>query len=246
MVAAWMAGIMDAAIGGGGLISIPALFGTLPNELPAALMGTNKASACQGTLLATWRYRHQLRFNGWLLLPVAVSAGIGSYLGAGSLGALPIEWIRPLVMLLLALMLGYLLIRPSFGLQSRQRPLTQADVWRGIGIGAVLGFYDGFFGPGTGSFLIFLFVRVLQFDFLQASACAKVVNLATNLAALAYFMPQDAVLWHYALPMGLANIAGAWLGTRLALQGGNRWLRPMFLVMVLLLLGRLAYDSLSA
>lgn len=243
LLAAFGAGMMDAAIGGGGLISIPALFSVLPAESPAALMGTNKWSASQGTLLACWRYGRRIPLNWSLLLPVAALAFAGSYLGARSLDLLPVDWIRPMVILLLTLMWIYIALRPGFGLQDRQRPLVRRDGYLGVMIGALIGFYDGFFGPGTGSFLIFLFIRVLHFDFLRASASAKVVNLATNLAALVFFIPQGVVLWQYALPMGICSLLGAWVGSRLALRGGNRWLRPVFLSMVALLLVRLLLEQ---
>ena len=122
--------------------------------------------------------------------------------------------------------------------------MTRRDLANGVLIGAGIGFYDGFFGPGTGSFLIFLFVRFFHFDFLRASACAKVVNLATNLAALAFFIPAGLVLYTVAIPMGLANIAGAQVGARMALKGGNLWVRRLFMALALTLLGKLLFDLL--
>ena len=112
-------------------------------------------------------------------------------------------------------------------------------------LGGAIGFYDGVFGPGTGSFLIFLFIRCFAFDFLHASAAAKFVNIATNIAALSYFLPQDQVLWHYALPMAACNVLGAISGSWLALRGGSQVVRVLFLVLLTVLIGRFAWEVLG-
>ncbi len=241
---AFTAGLIDAAVGGGGLIQLPGLLAVLPREVPAALFGSNKLASIMGTASATWRYARRIELPWRLVLFAAAAAFCGSYLGARTVHYLPTQIIRPLVIVLLALMLFYTWFKPQFGQQDAGRPLTNKDLWTGLAIGAGIGFYDGFFGPGTGSFLIFLFVRFFHFDFLRASACAKVVNLATNLAALVFFIPTGLVLYGFAIPMGLANIAGAQVGTRLAMKGGNLWIRRLFLLLALILLGKLIWDVL--
>ncbi|GLS05845.1 UPF0721 transmembrane protein [Chitiniphilus shinanonensis] len=240
---AFTAGLVDAAVGGGGLILVPGLFAVLPREIPAALMGTNKFAAVMGTASATWRYARQVKLDWHLLLPSAVAAFCGAYLGARAIHLLPAQAVRPLVIVLLAAMLLYTWFKPAFGNQDAGRPLTRRDLYVGLAIGAAIGFYDGFFGPGTGSFLIFLFIRFFHFDFLRASASAKVVNLATNLASLAFFIPAKMVIFGLAIPMALANIAGAQVGSRLALRGGNAWIRRLFLVLALVLLSKLIWDT---
>ncbi len=241
---AFTAGLIDAAVGGGGLIQLPGLLAVLPREMPAALFGSNKLASIMGTASATWRYARRIELPWRLVLFAAAAAFCGSYLGARAVHYLPVHVIRPLVVILLAVMLVYTWFKPQFGQVDAGRPLTRKDLWAGLAIGASIGFYDGFFGPGTGSFLIFLFVRFFHFDFLRASACAKVVNLATNLAALAFFLPAGLVLYGIAIPMGLANIAGAQVGTRLALKGGNLWVRRLFLLLALILLSKLVWDLL--
>lgn len=240
--AAFVAGLIDAAVGGGGLIQLPGLLAILPRELPAVLFGTNKLASIMGTASATWRYARRIEIPWRVVLPAAAAAFCGSYLGARAVHYLPAQAMRPLVIVLLIVMLTYTWFKPQFGQQDAERPLTRRDLLNGLLIGAAIGFYDGFFGPGTGSFLIFLFVRFFHFDFLRASACAKVVNLATNLAALVFFIPAGLVLYAFAIPMGIANIAGAQIGTRLALKGGNLWVRRLFLILALTLLGKLFFD----
>jgi hypothetical protein len=240
---AFGAGLIDAAVGGGGLIQVPALFATLPQALPASLLGTNKFASIMGASSATWRYARHIKLDWHILLPSAVAAFIGSYIGAHAVNLLPVAWVRMTVIVLLIVMIFYTLYRPDFGKLANHRPLTQRDLLLGLLIGAVIGFYDGFFGPGTGSFLIFLFIRFFHFDFLKASASAKIVNIATNLAALAFFIPAKLVLFAYAIPMAVANITGAQVGTRLALKGGNAWIRRLFLMLASILLLKLIWDT---
>lgn len=241
---AFMAGLIDAAVGGGGLIQLPGMFAFLPREVPTMLLGSNKFSSIMGTASATWRYARRIELPWRMVLPAAAAAFGGAYLGARAVHWLPIQAVRPLVIVLLMVMFAYTWFQPQFGQEDAKRALTRRDLCNGLLIGAGIGFYDGFFGPGTGSFLIFLFVRFFHFDFLRASACAKVVNLATNLAALAFFIPAGLVLYTVAIPMGAANIAGAQVGARMALKGGNLWVRRLFMALALTLLGKLLFDLL--
>jgi hypothetical protein len=155
---------------------------------------------------------------------------------------LPRDTIRPLVLVLLIVMLVYTLWRKDFGKLYRPTAIGRRERWIALAIGGAIGFYDGFFGPGTGSFLIFLFIRCFGFDFLRASAAAKVVNLSTNLAALAFFIPTGHVLYHYAVPMAAANIVGSLVGTRLALAGGAALIRKLFVGLVIALISKMAFD----
>lgn len=241
---AFIAGLIDAAVGGGGLIQLPGMFAILPREMPTTLLASNKFASIMGTASATWRYARRIELPWRMVLSAAAAAFVGAYLGARAVHLLPVQAVRPLVIVLLVVMLGYTWLKPQFGQEDAGRPLTRRDLGIGLLIGAGIGFYDGFFGPGTGSFLIFMFVRFFHFDFLRASACAKVVNLATNLAALAFFVPAGLVLYTVAIPMGIANIIGAQLGTRLALKGGNLWVRRLFLILALTLLCKLLFDLL--
>lgn len=241
LVAAFGAGLVDAVAGGGGLIQVPALFSVLPGELPATIFGTNKGSSVFGTANAAWRYARRLALPWEIALPAAAAAFLTSFAGAATVAWLPKEVVRPVVLLLMVAVVVYTVLQRDFG----KLPVVPAR--RGLGakllVGAVLGFYDGFFGPGMGSFLIFAFVRWFGLDFLRASAAAKIVNGSTNLAALAYFVPHGHVLWPLALSMALFNVAGAQVGAHLAVKRGSGFVRGMFLLVTLLLIAKFGYDT---
>jgi uncharacterized membrane protein YfcA len=243
--AAFVAGAIDAVVGGGGLIQIPALFAVYPGESPATLFGTNKCASVVGTANATWRYARQVRMPWRTILPAAAAAFAFSYAGAAAVAWLPKDAVRPLILVMLVLAAVYTLKRKEFGQVHRPAHAGRRELAYAVLLGGVIGFYDGFFGPGTGSFLIFLFVRFFGFDFLHASAGAKVVNVATNLAALAYFLPNGYVLPLLAAGMALANVSGSMAGTWLALRRGSGFVRQVFLVVVGVLIVKFAWDTLA-
>ena len=243
LVIAFTAGLVDAAVGGGGLIQLPGLFTVLPQHTPAALLGTNKFSSMFGTGAAAWRYARSVRFPWRPVLLAATAAFTCSFLGATAVSLLSKEAVRPLVLALLTVMLGYTLAKKDFGALHRPRVIRRRELAIALLMGGVIGFYDGFFGPGTGSFLIFLFIRFFGLDFLRASAASKVVNLATNVAALVFFVPSGNVLLALAVPMAAANVGGAVVGTRMALRGGTPLIRRFFLILVVVLISRMAWDT---
>nr|WP_328796955.1 TSUP family transporter [Luteimonas deserti] len=242
---AFMAGLVDAAVGGGGLVQLPGLFTALPQHAPAALLGTNKFSAVFGTMAAGWRYARNVRFPWALVLVAAATAFMFAFLGATAVSLLPRDAVRPLILGLLIAMLVYTVLKKDFGALHRPRVLGHRDLALALVMGAAIGFYDGLFGPGTGSFLIFLFIRFFGLDFLRASAASKIVNIATNLAALSFFVPAGHVLLAFAVPMAVANVAGAYAGTRLALRGGTPLIRRLFLVLVVVLIARMGWDTVA-
>ena len=245
---AFLAGLVDAAVGGGGLIQLPALFLLLPQPLAAsipAVFGTNKVSSICGTSMAVAQYAFRIHIPWRSMLPAAAAALVFSALGARSVVLIDPALFKPLIVILLCGVALFVWRGKSLGDFHRPSlPPNREVAWAGV-IGAAIGFYDGIFGPGTGSFLIFLFVTVLGFDFLHASASAKVINFATNLAAVAYFAWGGWVYWEYALPMGLCNILGAMVGARLAILKGNRFLRHFYLAIVTLLILRLGFSLLN-
>ena len=243
--AALLAGFIDAVAGGGGLIQVPALFTALPSQSPATLFGTNKLSSIFGTGSATWRYARQIDICWRIALPAALAAAIFSFAGAAAVAWLPRETVRPLVFGLLLLVIVYTVARPNLGQSTRPAMRAAQERKWSLMLGAVLGFYDGFFGPGTGSFLIFLLVRFFALDFLRASAVAKVINLATNAAALAYFIPHGQVLWVLGLVMALANVTGAQIGSHLAIRHGSAFVRWIFLFSAIVLLLKFGWDIFS-
>lgn len=243
-LAALLAGFIDAVAGGGGLVQVPALFAALPAEAPATIFGTNKGSSIFGTANAAWRYARRIALPWEVALPAAASAFVFSFIGAATVAWLPKEVVRPLVLVLMVVVVVYTLIKPDFGkLQGRPLPAARVRPYA-LTVGAALGFYDGFFGPGAGSFMIFAFVGLFGMDFLRASSAAKIVNLTTNAAALTFFVPAGHVLWLTALIMAVFNIAGALVGTRLALRHGSGFVRWVFLGVTTVLIGKFGYDTL--
>ncbi len=237
------AGTMDAAVGGGGLVQIPGVFTLLPQHTPvASVMGSNKFASFCGTAVATRQYVKKIKVPWRMLLPAALLAFIASFLGSILVSHLPVAFIKPFMLVVLVLMAIYTFIKKDLGQSTRDTPLTPKEYRYGYACGAAIGFYDGLVGPGTGSFLTFLFVRIFHFDFLTATASAKVINLTTNLAALSFFIPSGHVLWLYAIPLAMANLLGNVTGVFLALRGGTQILRHLFLVLLVILIGKFAWD----
>lgn len=239
---AFLAGFIDAVAGGGGLVQVPALFVLMPGVPAATLLGTNKFASIWGTLFATWQYARQVPMEWRATLPTCAAAVVFGFLGARTVTQVPAEFLRPLVLVLLVAVLVYTLWRKDLGALHAPRLTHAGQFWMGLAVGAAIGFYDGFFGPGTGSFLIIAFVGLFGFSFLAASASAKAVNVVANFAALLYFLTHGHVLYAIAAPMALCNLAGAFVGTRLALKLGSRFVRAVFVLVVSALILRYAYD----
>ena len=241
-VFAFAAGLIDAAVGGGGLIQIPALFNVLPTAQPAALLGTNKVAAACGTAFAARSFVRKVVIDWGLVIPAACAAFVMAFFGAATVSFVPQSMIRPAVLVLIVLMAIYTFWKKDFGALHKPMRIGTKEKLLAIVIGGAIGFYDGLFGPGTGSFLIFLFIRCFAFDFLHASASAKLVNIATNVAALMFFIPTGNVLYLIAIPMAAFNILGALTGTCLAVHKGVPFVRALFLVLLVILISKLSYD----
>ena len=243
-LAAGLAGFVDAIVGGGGLILLPTLFAVHPSALPATLFGTNKAAAIGGTAWACSQYARRVTMNWGTLAPAAVTALLASFAGAWLVTMVPATGLRKALPLVLLVVLLYTLWRKDLGRVHAPHLSPRREALRGSAIGAGIGFYDGFFGPGTGSFFVFLLVRGLGYDFLHASAGAKLLNTATNLAAIALFAAKGQVWWHVAAVMAVANVIGSLLGARLALRHGAGFVRGIFIAVVSLLILRTGWDAL--
>lgn len=243
-LASLAAGFIDSLVGGGGLILVPALFALYPGAPPATLLGTNKVAAIWGTALAAVQFSRRVD-PPWRLLAVAAPAALaGSFAGAWTLSRIDPSFMRQLLPVLLIAVLAYSLANRDLGLNHAPRqPPGRERAIAGV-IGALVGWYDGFLGPGTGSFFIFLLVRLLGFDFLHASAVAKILNTATNLAALLLLAAKGQVWWQLGLTLAAANMLGSLLGAALALRHGARLIRGLFLVVVSLLILKTGYDAL--
>ncbi len=242
-LASLLAGLVDSIVGGGGLILLPALFATFPQAPPATLFGTNKSASIWGTAFATVQYSRRVQLPWRALLPAAAAGLLGSLVGAWAVTQVDPALFRKALPLLLPALLAYTLARKDLGREHAPRYAGRAEALMASAIGLVVGFYDGFFGPGTGSFLVFAWVRLLGYDFLNASASAKLINTATNFSALVLFAWQGHVWWHLALAMALANIVGSLIGTRLALRHGAGFVRQVFIFVVLALILKTAHDT---
>ena len=243
-IAAFIAGWVDAVVGGGGLIQLPALLVFLPGATPAQVLATNKLSSVFGTGVAAATYIKRVKPDLRTALPMAVAALIGSAGGAACASLLPEAVFRPLVLVLLVIVGTYTLRKPDLGEVQELRYAGAQHLFAALAAATVIGFYDGIFGPGTGSFLVFAMVALMGYSFVQASAKARIVNLATNLGALAVFIPQGAPIYGLGLAMAACNVVGGRLGATTAISRGSRFVRVVFLVVVGVLAVRLAVDVL--
>jgi uncharacterized membrane protein YfcA len=242
-LASVLAGFVDAIVGGGGLILVPALFAVFPSTAPATLFGTNKSASIWGTSIAALRFSRRVEMHWPTLLPAAGAGLCGGFVGAWAVTAMSADFLRKLLPFVLLAVLLYTLVRKDLGRDHAPRLQGRTQTLAGCAIGLVIGFYDGFFGPGTGSFFVFLFVRVLGYDFLHASAAAKLLNVATNLAALVLFAFKGHVWWNYALALAVANIAGSIAGTHMALKHGAGFVRGVFILVVAILICKTGWDA---
>jgi uncharacterized membrane protein YfcA len=239
VLAALAAGFVDAVVGGGGLIQLPALLIGLPGASVVQIAATNKLASFCGTSISAATYFRRIRPDPRTFLPLMVAAFVGSFGGALVASLMPRSAFDPVILVALVLVGSYVWFKPSVGSLTKLRFSGGKHVSAVLVSGLAVGFYDGAIGPGTGSFFVFALVGLLGYNFLEASAKAKLANWATNLAALVVFVPQGAVIWQLALLMAAANIAGGYVGARVAMARGSRFVRIFFLVVVSALVVRL-------
>lgn len=242
-LASLFAGFVDSIVGGGGLILVPALFATFPNAHPATLFGTNKGASVWGTGIATIQYSRRVQMRWQALAPAALACFAASLAGAWLVTVVSPQYLRQALPFVLLLVLVYTLAKKELGREHAPRYHGKAETAAACAIGALVGFYDGFFGPGTGSFLVFLMVRVLGYDFLNASAGAKLLNTASNLAAILLFAVKGHVWWHFVVAMAVANMLGSVAGTHLALKHGASFVRVVFIAVVTALIAKTGWDT---
>ena len=236
LAASFFAGFIDSIAGGGGLIQLPALLIGLPKSETAEVLGTNKLSAVFGTTTAAALYRKQIKPDPKVLLAMGLPAFLGSAAGAVLASKIPTSSMRPMVLFLLIVVAIYTWFKPDLGKFENLRHLPKRRIQIAAFGGVVIGFYDGIFGPGTGSFLMLILVASLGYAFITASAIAKVVNVATNVGAIMVFGINGAVLWQIGIILGIANISGAIIGARLAIKGGSTLVRKVFLFVTIALI----------
>ncbi|MDQ6609666.1 MAG: TSUP family transporter [Bacteroidota bacterium] len=241
-IAAFFAGFVDAIVGGGGLIQLPAALVILPSFPVSTVIASLKFPAFSGTAIAAWQYLKKVVVNWKLVTIICTTAFFASYGGSYLLIHVSNWFMKPILLVVLSAVAIYTYTKKDFG-QKRKKDVSELEQLQfGIFISLVIGFYDGFIGPGAGSFLILAFITILGFDFLQASAHAKMVNLATNLGSVTLFLFKGSIIWSIALPMAAANAAGGFVGAKLAIAKGNKFIRVFFLVVVAGILIRFCWD----
>ena len=243
MGAGFLAGFIDSIVGGGGLIQVPALFAGYPNIPPVQLLATNKLGSICGTASSTLRYLRVATLSWRRLLPGLCTACLAALLGASLVSKISPAVFRPLVPVMLGAVLLYVLWQKDLGSQHAPVDIRGRRLLAALaGIGTI-GFYDGFFGPGTGSFLMLLFIRIYGFDFLRASAAARAINVATNAGALLLFGLQGNVHWGFGLALGASNATGSFLGAHTAIKHGSKFVRGIYIAVVIVLIAKTAADA---
>lgn len=241
-IAAFAAGFVDAIVGGGGLIQTPMGLILLPQLPVSTIVGSLKIPAFSGTAFAAVQYLKKVTISWKLLLPMMALAMLSSFAGSSLLTQMHNDFMKPVLLLVLSLVAIYTFVKKDFGQHKEKAHSPTSHLVYSLLISLVIGFYDGFIGPGAGSFLVLAFVVLLGYDFLHASANAKMVNLATNFGSILLFVLKGKIIWAIAIPMALCNAAGGFTGARLAINKGNKFIRGFFLIIVVGTLIRFAYD----
>ena len=241
-MAAFTAGFVDAIVGGGGLIQMPAGLVLLPQYPVATVIGTLKVPAFCGTGLAAWQYSKKVELNKKLLPAMMLLACTASFAGSFLLTQVSNSFMKPLLLGVLVLVAIYTYSNKNFGAHTEKTHTPKQEWWYAILLSLIIGLYDGFIGPGAGSFLVLAFISIFGFDFLKASAHAKFVNLSTNFGSIILFAITGKMIYAIAFPMAVCNALGGWTGARLALLRGNNFIRIFFLIVVCITIIRFAYD----
>jgi len=240
--AAFAAGFIDAIVGGGGLVQTPVTLVTLPQYPLATLLGTTKIPSFFGASIAAVQYSLKVNIN-WKLLAMMCSIALAAaYAGSKTVAAVSNTFMKPILFCVLIVVAIYTYTKKDFGLSVKTSISKNKEVFYAVTFALLIGFYDGFIGPGAGSFMVLFFISVLGFDFLKASAHSKLLNVSTNLGSILYFSGSGHILYQYAIPMALFNFSGSLLGSRLAILKGNKFIRIFFLIVVAGTIIRFGYD----
>ena len=239
---AFIAGFIDAVVGGGGLIQLPALLINLPNMPLPTVFGTNKIAALSGTSVSAYHYSKKIKFNYKLLIITSLFSALSSFAGAKAVSYVNTAILKPVILVALIAIAIYTFVKKDLGSVQTKALSPRKSMLYGSLIALLVGFYDGFFGPGTGSFLVLGFVVILGFEFVEASAYSKFINCITNISALVVFIRQGNYILELALLMAICNITGNYIGTKLALKRGNGFVRIVFLCIVSLMILKYGAD----
>jgi len=239
IIAGFIAAFIDSVVGGGGLISLPALLFTgLP---PQVALGTNKLASTMGSLTSSISFFRHGKINKALMLRLLPLSIIGSAIGVYIVQKIPSDKLKPLILVILIIVTIYTLIKKDWGLTSTFNGMTVKKSIFAVAIVMIIGFYDGFLGGGTGSFFLFAFL-LMGFDFIEAAGNAKILNFGSNLTALAVFLFYDSVYFQYGVPMGIAMVLGAYIGSKVAIKKGSSYVKILFVAVSIVLIGKNIYD----
>lgn len=239
---AFVAGFVDAIVGGGGLIMVPSMWVALPAFPVSQVVGTIKIPAFSGICIAAWQYAKKIKVN-WKLIAVCCPLAFGVALtGSWLLTMVSNDFMKPFLLFVLIGVAIYTFVKKDLGQHSDRSHTPRQQIFLGCLVALIIGFYDGFIGPGAGSFFLLGFVVLLGFQFLHASAYAKLFNATTNCASVILFASKGLVIWSVAIPMAIGCTAGSLLGANYAMTKGNGFVRRFFLVVVTAILIRFAFD----
>lgn len=239
---AFSAGFVDAIVGGGGLIQTPASLILLPQFPVATVIGSLKIPSFTGTAFATVQYLRKVSINWTMAAVMCLIAFVAAFAGSEVLTMVSNRYMKPVIFVVLIGVAIYTYTKKNFGQHTQKDHSSRREWVYAILVSLCIGFYDGFIGPGAGSFLVLAFITLLGFDFLHASANAKLINLATNLGSISLFLFKGIILWQIAIPMAICNGIGGIVGARLAIAKGNRFIRFFFLLIITATLLRFGYD----
>lgn len=240
-VACFIAAFIDAIAGGGGLITVPAY---LASGLPAHIaLGTNKVSSSIGTVASSLKFATSGKVNKEMVKRMIPFSFIGALMGVRTVVLIDSKYLYPIAIVLLLLVLVYTLINKKMGEKNNFTGLNKTNIRQGKIMAFVMGFYDGFFGPGTGSFIIFALIKIFKLDFTNASGNAKILNLTSNLASMLLFIYLGKVNFFYSIPIGIIMVFGATLGAKMAVSKGTSFIKPIFLVVTTIVLVKMILES---
>jgi uncharacterized membrane protein YfcA len=244
-LAGFAAGLLDSIVGGGGLILTPAMLNLHPGLNILQLISTQRTSSLLGTSVAAWNYFRHVVVERRIVMPALASALAMSAVGVQFAKRIDPEILKFVVLAVCVLLAVYTVLRRDLGLREERRHSPRAEAWAAAAVGGACGFYNGLIGPGTGTILVFAFVSVIGLDFLKSSAVSKATNVAADLSSWTVLAIGGYVQWLLAIPLVIGNIAGSWVGSHLAIRKGDRFIRAVFLVVVLALVARVGWGLLG-
>ncbi len=245
-LAGFAAGLIDSIVGGGGLVLTPAMLNLHPGLNILQAIGTQRTSSIMGTSVAAWNYLRKIHIERRILLPTCAAAMAASAIGVQFAKRLDPDLLKWTVLTICVILAVYTVFRKDLGLKEERRFHPKHESLAALSIGTATGFYNGLIGPGTGTIMVFAFVSFLGLDFLKSSAVSKAANVSADISSWTVLMLSGFVLWVLAVPLIIGNMLGSYIGSHMAIRKGQTFVRAVFLVIVLALIARQAWQLLMA